>query len=104
LKTSSDAIAKALRTTETFARWGGEEFIFLLRETSLSEATLRTETFRRILEEFALDVGGQTVRTSASFGVTMVRSEAKTFDRAYHRADQALYQAKEGGRNKTVAI
>jgi diguanylate cyclase (GGDEF)-like protein len=104
LKAASDAIAKSLRSTETFARWGGEEFILLLRETSLSEATLRTEAFRTILAELRLEVGGQTVRTSASFGVTMVRAEAKAFDRAYHRADQALYQAKESGRNKTAVL
>lgn len=103
LKAGAQAIVKQLRSTETFARWGGEEFILLLRETSLKEATLRTEAIRQILEGLTLRTGEHIVRTSASFGVTMVRAEDKAFDRAYHRADQALYQAKEGGRNQTVA-
>jgi diguanylate cyclase (GGDEF)-like protein len=103
LKAGADAIARKLRSTEAFARWGGEEFILLLRETSLKEATLRTESIRQILEDLTLTTGDHIIRTSASFGVTMVRAEEKPFDRAYHRADQALYQAKESGRNQTVA-
>lgn len=105
LQSTAETIARMLLETETFARWGGEEFILLLSDTNLQEATTRTETFRKTLEQLQIEDNEQVVRTSASFGVSMVRpDEPKPFDRAYHRADQALYQAKESGRNQTVAL
>lgn len=105
LQACAKAIGETLTPTETFARWGGEEFILLLERTTIEQALARAETWRAALCAICLVVGDQTIQTSGSFGVTMVRmADAKPFDRAYHRADQALYQAKQSGRNKTAAL
>ncbi|EFL52280.1 diguanylate cyclase [Solidesulfovibrio fructosivorans JJ]] len=97
------ALAEALRqaTPEgcTLGRWGGEEFLILCRETMLADAYLLAEALReRVLELELPDVG----RLSCSFGVVEA-APSETAERLMSRVDQALYAAKELGRNRVEA-
>lgn len=85
-----------IRATDLFARWGGEEFVLVCRDTELREAAGLAEKLRALLanEEFE-HVG----RITASFGVATLR-QGETLDEIFNRVDQALYKAKEFGRNR----
>ncbi|MEA2050432.1 MAG: diguanylate cyclase [Campylobacterota bacterium] len=96
----SSVVHSHVRASDTFARWGGEEFIILLEETGLSKAELIAEHFRKIIEGIDLD-GLPTI--TCSFGVTQYK-EDDTDNCLLKRADDALYQAKEAGRNVVVAV
>ena len=93
----SNVIKKNIRETDTLARWGGEEFIILLPETSKNDALILCENLRKIIEETKHDIIGNV---TGSFGVTEF-SEDKydQLDDILKRCDDALYLAKENGRN-----
>ena len=82
------------------ARWGGEEFLVLLPGTRLQEAAKQAEQIRRSIE--TLNVDGRGLRVTLSAGVAEL-SASDTLADCLRRSDQALYRAKDGGRNKVVA-
>ncbi|MBS4174539.1 GGDEF domain-containing protein [Bacillus sp. FJAT-49736] len=85
------------------ARLGGEEFIFLLPETSLEEATEVAETIKSAIQSYMCTVENETIIVTASLGVASLNmEEADPFTSCYHRADIALYKAKNNGRNRVV--
>ena len=87
-----------LRSIDILGRWGGEEFVALLPETSLGGAEIVAERLRSILESTEFDIG---VRVTASMGVASHR-EDEEFASILGRADACLYKAKLGGRNRVV--
>jgi diguanylate cyclase (GGDEF)-like protein len=89
----------ALRAVDVLGRWGGEEFLLLLPDTTLEQAQLCVERLREQLRRTPFDelVEGLTLRFSA--GVTACRGPAD-LDAAIERADRALYQAKGDGRDR----
>jgi diguanylate cyclase (GGDEF)-like protein len=84
-----------IRKTDCLARWGGEEFIILLPETSVEYAADLAEELRERLSRMTLPEVG---RVTASFGVAGYRS-SDTIDTILMRADSMLYEAKAAGRN-----
>ncbi|MFC1672932.1 GGDEF domain-containing protein [Pseudomonadota bacterium] len=98
LKAISGALAKSLREVDVMARWGGEEFLILLRASSLSGAAQVAEKLRAILESATIETAGIV---TASFGVAQHHGDESVRE-LVHRADLALYTAKNGGRNKVV--
>lgn len=88
-----------LRAADLLARWGGEEFVVMMPHCGTNEAVPLAEKLRALVahESFA-EVGTVT----ASFGVAEL-APAETLDTWLNRADDALYRAKEGGRNRVVA-
>ncbi len=97
------ACRKSLRKIDIFARYGGEEFIALLPETDLDEAVKTAERIRRIVADSSLNSELFDFNITASFGVAKFHGEGDTLDRLIQRADQALYAAKESGRNRVVS-
>jgi diguanylate cyclase (GGDEF)-like protein len=96
LRAVSRLLTSLARQGDTVARWGGEEFVVVLPETDLDGARRFAERLRRTIE--AHSVG--EMRTSASCGVaTMLPDD--TVEALVGAADQALYQAKSNGRNRT---
>lgn len=87
------------RTVDLFGRIGGEEFIILLPQTTLLDATELTERLRATLEEMAIRVDEQTIKVTASFGIAAIDVMSESLADAMKRADDALYRAKAGGRN-----
>ena len=91
-------IKNLLRDNDIFVRWGGEEFIIVLQVASISDASKLASRLRKNLEEHPfLHVG----RVTCSFGVTEFR-DGDTQMILLERADEALYEAKDNGRNRVV--
>jgi diguanylate cyclase (GGDEF)-like protein len=93
-------VRKSIRGGDLFGRWGGEEFLLLYPSTGIDQAMVAAENLRQRVREHQF-VGG--LRLTCSFGVAAWRrgDTPKSF---IARADQALYQAKNAGRNQVSRI
>ncbi|MEA3497516.1 MAG: diguanylate cyclase [Campylobacterota bacterium] len=96
----SQTIKLNTRSSDTFARWGGEEFIILLEKTTIDKAELIAEHFRKLIENMKIE-GIEQI--TSSFGVTQFQKDDDD-NTILKRADDALYMAKEAGRNKVVTL
>ena len=91
---------KAMRATDLMARYGGEEIALLLPDTSLAQAAPVLDRVRRdIMAMLIPDLGGRWVVT-ASIGVAQLEAQDPDAAALMARADEALYRAKDGGRNR----
>jgi diguanylate cyclase (GGDEF)-like protein len=93
---TATAIRQQLRTTDTFGRWGGEEFLVVAPETDREQAALLAERLRAVV---AQQIYPQVGNVTASFGVAIYHCE-DTAESLVRRADAALYRAKLNGRNR----
>ena len=97
------AICKqTIRESDTFGRIGGEEFAVLFPETGLDNALLGAERIRQAVESLQFSHGGDMFRTSISIGVAERKGKDDSFDLLLQRADNALYKAKQRGRNRVA--
>ncbi|HLN22977.1 MAG TPA: diguanylate cyclase [Patescibacteria group bacterium] len=96
------ACAGILRENDVFGRLGGEEFAVLLPETAQDRAADVAERLRERVAGLSVPSCGGAVVFTTSIGVTQAWAEDATIDVALMRADEALYQAKNGGRNRVV--
>jgi diguanylate cyclase (GGDEF)-like protein len=81
------------------ARYGGDEFIVLLPETPLQGALEVAERIRTAISGTPLALEGKSVVSSVSIGVACFPEDGRSLDALAARADRALYQAKQKGRN-----
>ena len=86
----------AIRKSDFFARWGGEEFMIVLEGVSLEEAVETAEAIRKKIEGHFFDI---SQKLTCSFGVTLL-SQNETAEEALERVDRLLYKAKKSGRNR----
>jgi diguanylate cyclase (GGDEF)-like protein len=93
---------ETMRVTDVFGRYGGEEFLIVLVGTGLPEAIEALERIRAALQKRAWDGVAPGLVQTVSAGVASFR-KGETVEQLLHRADQALYEAKNGGRNRVVA-
>jgi len=93
-----------LRKNDVFGRWGGEEFTVLFPATPLEESGRVAQRICSLLATTPLDTGSHIIKFTASFGVTQLRKEDINCEQALKRADVALYEAKESGRNRVVVM
>lgn len=92
-----------LRSTDFIARYGGEEFVLLLPHTNESQAHMLAERVRSRIEGAEMEYGGTEFKVTASIGVSSMRPGAlESEDSILHKADKALYAAKNRGRNRVV--
>ncbi len=101
LRGVADLLGKNKRGDDFLARVGGEEFVLLLPMTSLEAAKVVAEKVRAAVEVAAFRHHGEPVRVTVSSGLTEFRA-GDTPTTVYERADRALYQAKQQGRNRCV--
>lgn len=92
-------LRSSTRETDFVARYGGEEFVMLLPETSLDDAKGVADKVRELIKQSGFHFRGEPVKVSASCGLSLF-SEGDTPETVFERADQALYRAKEAGRNR----
>mgnify|MGYP002634995440 CR=1 FL=1 len=105
LNAFSCACLSATRTTDIFGRLGGEEFAFLMPETSANAAQEVAERLRETIELVKVATpDGNTLNMTVSIGLTELLDDDRSMDNVLNRADQAMYQAKTSGRNKVVRI
>ena len=98
LKELSSLVRGLLRDDDIFARWGGEEFVVVLEGISLQEMTKLASRLREEIDKFPFDV---VEHITCSFGVTQF-NQSDTESLFFERVDEALYEAKESGRNRVV--
>ena len=94
----SSLMRKTFREVDKLFRFGGEEFVILMSNCELDDALLAFERFRAAVESYAFP---QVGRVTVSIGVASLRPQ-DTGSSAFGRADQALYVAKRGGRNRVL--
>jgi len=105
LQIIANALAKTIkRTIDMIARWGGEEFAVLLPQTSLDGALVISEQLRASVENQAIPCSTKGRNLTISLGVSSIRpSMCSTIDGFIAKTDQALYKAKDQGRNRVCA-
>jgi len=99
LRKFSEITAQCMRSTDSFGRWGGEEFLIVTANSSLDTAVALAERIRIAIQKFEFPVIGHI---TASFGVAMYKHQ-ESWDLWVSRADKALYKAKKAGRNQVCA-
>ena len=92
-------LEKSCRGGDMVSRWGGEEFILLLPETELVQASALAERIRQTVETSSVEVNGEHISLTASLGVAQYCAH-HSLDELIRDADQWLYAAKRQGRNR----
>ncbi len=96
-------LSSLTRTIDIVCRYGGEEFMVLQPGAGLATAVERAESWRAAFAELVTEVGGMAIRATLSAGVAVLSSHGASGDSLLRAADQALYRAKQTGRNRVVA-
>jgi diguanylate cyclase (GGDEF)-like protein len=102
LRHTANALRAELRYTDLPARYGGDEFIVLLPETPPRGALDVAERIRKAVADRPLDMDAGKITSSVSIGVACFPDDGRTLDALATRADRALYEAKQKGRNCVV--
>jgi len=99
LQRIAEVIKECIRKTDLTARWGGEEFIVALIDSSFEDTELIAQKLRKSIEADAKLQELVGYKVTASFGLTSVGEHDKT-DKVFQRVDDAMYQAKADGKNR----
>ena len=100
LKELARVVQARIRRDEVFARYGGEEFSLVLPETSLPGAKALCETLREKVAEHKFVFQGETIPLTISLGAALLHENDRGATDLIARADEKLYEAKRGGRNR----
>jgi len=92
--------SNGVRDQDVFARYGGEEFVILLPKTNLKQSYEIAERLRKLIEDYKFVYESKRLPVTASIGVADYRSGVNTGTDLFKRSDNAVYKAKEGGRNQ----
>ncbi len=101
LKQVTKIFTEQCRKPDLPTRYGGEEFAIIVPNESQQKAASLAERFRREIEDLTMQIEGKTIRITVSFGVADSTASTSEED-MIHAADEALYQAKQEGRNRVV--
>lgn len=102
LRELSEVVQERIRRDEVFARYGGEEFAIMLPETELAGAATLAETLREKVAEHRFVFQGETISVTVSLGCASVLGD-DTATTLIARADEKLYEAKRGGRDRVCS-
>ncbi len=102
LQSLAQLMRQHIRPTDITCRYGGEEFILVLPDATLKIAARRAEELRLLFEQNSIDFQNKQLKTTISLGVAGFPEHGSTAEELVMHADQALYQAKESGRNRVV--
>lgn len=95
------ALAKMhIRSSDRISRWGGEEFMIMMPHVDLDEARIATEKLRMLVEEYDFD---EPEHITISIGLATLK-DSDDIESFYKRVDEALYLAKENGRNRVEVL
>lgn len=100
LREITGRIRPSLRECDFLARYGGEEFVMILPGTSEDDAFKAAEKVRNLIEKTRFVYQGAEVPVTISLGLTQVKPTDQDPDMLFKRVDNAMYQAKKGGRNR----
>ncbi len=92
-----------VRKSDVLARYGGEEFVVIMPETEIEGAKAAAEKIRKTIEKIEFIYKKEKVKITVSIGVSQSKKGDKKHQEIFERADIAVYQAKEQGRNRVLA-
>ncbi len=95
------SLSERVRNMDEVARWGGEEFMLMLPETSSEGASQVAEKLRSFIENKRFEFDGEQLSVTMTFGISTYRT-GETLENCIARADEALYKGKKSGRNQVV--
>ena len=101
LKEIAQRVKQSIRLYDLFGRYGGEEFIILMPDIDKANVINAVERIREDICKSPVEFEGKAIRIAASFGIAYA-APFVDLDTAIRQADEALYQAKKTGRNRTV--
>ncbi|HTQ98999.1 MAG TPA: diguanylate cyclase [Candidatus Acidoferrum sp.] len=102
LKIVAACLAKNIRGGDFIARYGGEEFVMLLPGTTLDHGTALADKIRDAVSKIGFHFSGKALVITISCGITALQA-GDNATTAFERADKALYQAKQNGRNQVIS-
>ncbi|MBA6415890.1 GGDEF domain-containing protein [Colwellia sp. 6M3] len=104
LRIISEQLSQTLRKIDVVGRWGGEEFVMVLPDTSAEQALIIVERIRKNIAaiSFPISTTSGSFTTTISFGICELPIKSKAIEDYIKGADKALYQAKHNGRNQSV--
>lgn len=100
LRRVADTLMETVRETDISGRYGGEEFGVIVTESDIEGAKLLAERIRKNIEALDIVYDGNAIPVTVSLGVTEFQASTTTHEELLSRADQALYESKENGRNR----
>lgn len=103
LRKVTDAIGKALRSTDFCGRYGGDEFLLVLTQTDINAAKICAERVRSSIEQSVFPDLGEEFKITSSLGLTEYHIR-EDIGKMIARADEALYRAKKAGRNRVESL
>lgn len=104
IKRVSEIVSQSIRTTDKAARFGGEEFVVLLREIDQETAVLLADRIRTSIESATVRHGDIVIPITVSVGLALFDERDRDVQDVIERADQGLYVAKKTGRNRTFLM
>ena len=105
LQSFASYLMNNMRGADICGRYGGEEFVILMPETSSDSAVHKANSIRKWVEEHPIRVNGHLISLTISVGVAEIDVESdKKVDALINRADEALYAAKREGRNRVACF
>lgn len=102
LKEFASVVKNSLRVGDIFARWGGEEFVVILLGSNEMDSKVKADEIRKKVEDMTFDNPSE-LKITVSIGVAEFDGDI-TFENLIKNADNALYKAKNTGRNKVVVF
>ncbi|MBI9049752.1 MAG: diguanylate cyclase [Anaerolineaceae bacterium] len=99
LQKLSEFFKKHIRVGDLIFRYGGEEFLALLINTTIESALHFAERWQQSLPECCINIDGKEIKITISMGIAEFKKHGITSEEVLHAADRALYQAKSQGRN-----
>jgi diguanylate cyclase (GGDEF)-like protein len=102
LQAAARILKECVRTADSVCRYGGEEFVIILPDASMDIIERIAEKIRVRFEQLTFEHEGQFLKATISLGAASFPQHASSLEQVVQHADQALYQAKRGGRNRVV--
>ena len=100
LRKLASVIQSIIRRDELLARYGGEEFVVVMPSTTLEQGATLGEKIRSLIESTDFEFENRKIPVTVSVGVATLQESVKSVDSFIHSADEALYKAKDQGRNQ----
>ncbi len=104
LRIISQRLHHNLRDTDILGRYGGEEFLIVLPNTGTSGGKVLAERLRNAIESEPVSFGDTQLNITISLGITELHKDSHNYEQLIGEADQALYRAKESGRNRAIVF
>ena len=104
LRAVAGACRRVIREGDVLVRYGGEEFLVLLPGAGRDDVLQVGERIRRAVSETTVEDGASRIRVTVSVGATTYQDATETADALVALADRALYESKDGGRNRVTTV